>query len=330
MPRSKAIHVLLSVATLSAPLFSQSAISARPGTVNYIEGQASLEGRQLSPNAVGHTELSAGQFFATADGKAELLLTPGVFLRLDNNTTIKMVTPDLTHTEVQVTQGRAGIEVDHLYKQNDILIDLNHQQTQLLKAGLYEFDANASTLRVLEGEALAFASLNPQPNEKPVKVKEGKQFAFNGDAAKPVGFDRKQFEATDQLYSWSSLRSSYLGEANLHLAQSYAGNYGYGGYGGGFAPGWFWSPTIYSYTWLPGDGLFFNPFGYGFYSPGYLYGGGLIYGGYGYRGVARSHSTAIASSNTFHGTATSASSLHGAAASGGGGFHGGGSGGGHR
>ena len=87
---------------------------------------------------------------------------------------------------------------------------------------------------------------------------------------------------SDGLYRWSSLRSEYLGEANLELASEYAGN-------AGFAPGWAWDPYFYGYTWLPGDGLFWNPFGWGFYSPYYIWGGGFIYGrgfrgGFGYGG----------------------------------------------
>ncbi len=346
MPRLNATLLTLTLATLSAPFaLSQNAVSARPGTINYIEGQASLEGQQLSPKSVGHAELAQGQYLATGNGKAELLLTPGVFLRLDNNSTVKMVTPDLTHTEVQLTEGRATVEVDQLYKQNDILVDLSNGQIQLLKNGLYEFDATGNTVRVFNGEAAAFRSLTPQPNEHAVKVKEGKQFAFADTTGKTTGFDRSHTEATDPLYKWSSLRSGYLGEANLNLASSYAGNSAY--YGGGYGGGWFWSPSIYSYTWLPGNGLFWSPFGYGFYSPFYLYGGGPIYGGYGgyggygfggygsrgyvnrgWRPGEGPKPTSPATSAAIRSGTISSGSSHGSA--GGGGSHGGGGGGGHR
>ncbi len=344
MPRLTATLLTLTLATLSAPFtLAQNAVSARPGTINYVEGQASLEGQQLSPKFVGHAELAQGQFLATGIGKAELLLTPGVFLRLDANSTVKMVTPDLTHTEVQLTQGRATVEVDQLYKQNDILVDLATGQTQLLKNGLYEFDAAINTVRVFNGEAAAFRSLTPQPGEKAVKVKEGKQFAFLDTAGKTTGFDRKQTEISDPLYKWSSLRSGYLGEANLNLARSYAGNSTY--YGSGYAGGWLWSPSIYSYTWLPGSSLFFSPFGYGFYSPGYLFGGGLIYGGYGNygyggygggyvnRGWRPGEGPRPTSTNTSSAAVRTSGApsggFHGTASASGGGFHSGG-GGGHR
>ena len=118
MPRLKAL-LLLSLATLFAPAFGQSANPARPGTLNYIEGQASIDGRQVSSRSVGTTELEPGQYLATANGKVEILLTPGVFLRLDNNSTVKMISPNLTHTEVLLDRGRASVEADQIYDEGD-------------------------------------------------------------------------------------------------------------------------------------------------------------------------------------------------------------------
>jgi uncharacterized membrane protein YgcG len=321
MPRSKVLPLLLllSLATLFVPAFGQSANQARPGTLNYLEGQASIEGRQLSPNSVGNTELQAGQYLSTANGKAEILLTPGVFLRLGNDSTVQMVSPNLTQVEVKLESGHANVEVDQLYKQNTILIDLKNGQTHLLKPGLYAFDANNSTVRVFDGKADVYPGENLQTDIKPIEVKGSRQIVLTGEPTNPQHFDKDRSQ--DDLYKWSSLRSEYLGEANVDLASEYAG-------ASGFYPGWYWAGGPYGYTWLPGDGLFWNPFGYGFYSPYYLYGGGFIYGrygrgvypyrvGYGYRGGYGNRGGGYAQGGGFHG------------GGGGGGFHGGG-GGGHR
>ncbi len=352
MPRLKAA-VLLSLATLCAPAFGQSANPAGPGTLNYVEGQVSLEGQALSSKSVGSAELQTGQVLQTADGKAEVLLTPGVYLRLDDNSALRMVSPSLTNTVVALDHGRADVEVDQLYKQNHIVVDQKGGQSLLLKGGLYEFNASNNTMRVFDGKA-AVSEGDAAPNgtqnvsnvslneTEPVDVKGGHQIAVNGEMAKPASFDKKQSE--DELYNWSSLRSEYLGEANVNLASSYAGV-------GGFNPGWFWDSGLYGYTWLPGEGSFLSPFGYGFYSPYYLYGGGSFYGRgfygggngrgvYGYRGrpiaggyrggiPARSVAGGARSSGVaggFHGGGVAGGGFHGGSS--GGGFHGGG--GGHR
>jgi hypothetical protein len=325
MPRSK-IFLLLSLATLFAPAYGQSANQARPGTLNYVEGQASIDGRQVSPQSVGSTELQPGQYLATADGKAEILLTPGVFLRLDNNSTVKMIKPDLTHTEVSLERGRASVEADQLLPQNLILIDQKNGQTQLLKNGLYEFNAENNMVRTFDGKAAVFPGNDMQSDVKPIDVKGGHQFALNGEPAKPQGFDKNHSQ--DDLYKWSSLRSQYLGEANVDLAAQYAG------YGGAFNPGWYWDSSLYAYDWLPGGwDPFFSPFGFGFYSPYYLYGGGFVYGrgfygrGYGYRG---GYGFSGVHGGGFHGGAVGGHAVGGGGGFGGGGFHGGGGGGGHR
>lgn len=282
-PSYKFLELLLSSALLATASLAQNVISAHPGTVNYVEGQISVEGRQVTLKSVGQTTLQAGQYLATANGKAEVLLTPGVFLRLGSDTTIKMVAPDLTHTEIQLDHGRATIEVDQIYKQNRILVDQQGGQTQLLQNGLYEFDAANSTVRVFEGKAAVYPGNDLNASIKPITVKGEHQLALTGAAGpmKPVKFDRTAAQTGDSLYAWSDLRSNYLGQENLTLANQYAGGYGYGY---GFTPGWYGAPGLYGYTWLPGDGLFWSPFGYGFYSPFYLYGGGIIYGGGGWYG----------------------------------------------
>ncbi len=84
------------------PAAQATAEPARPGTINYVEGKAYLDGQPLNPRDVGSIGLDPGQELRTGAGKAEILLTPGVFLRIDSNSTVKMVSPDLTLTQVEV------------------------------------------------------------------------------------------------------------------------------------------------------------------------------------------------------------------------------------
>jgi hypothetical protein len=99
---------------------------------------------------------------------------------------------------------------------------------------------------------------------------------------KTHGFDKKTAEG--DLYNWSRLRSSYLAEANIGQARVYAGG------GGFFGAGWYYNPWFSAYTFIPGDGFFYNPFGWGFYSPWFAYRAPFFgyYGGYygGYRSFA--------------------------------------------
>jgi len=114
-------------------------------------------------------------------------------------------------------------------------------------------------------------------NDRTIDLKKGKETAVS--ALHADKFDRNE---VDDLYNWSNLRSQYLSQASAASARTYlVGGIGWAG------GGWYWNPYFSSYSYLPGDGFLYSPFGYGFYSPfGYraYYGGGYNGGGHGYYG----------------------------------------------
>ena len=125
----------------------------RPGTVNYVEGAATLNGQPVTDSNVGTTDLNPGDEFSTQQGKAEILLTPGVFLRLDDNSIVKMISPDLTQTQIELEHGRAGIEVDEIDPENNLDIIDAARPRACSRNGYYEFNANQPTALVFDGKA---------------------------------------------------------------------------------------------------------------------------------------------------------------------------------
>lgn len=246
--------------------------TATPGTLNYVEGQADLGSQALNSKSVGSAELQPGQSLDTENGKAEILLTPGVFLRVGSDSTVQMISPDLTNTHVGLIKGRAMVEVDQIYPQNDIRVKLDGTNTRIAKTGLYAFDANQNQVRVLDGEAMV------QEGNRDIKVKSGHELSLApGAPQKAEKFDKKAFEDSE-LYRWSSLRSAYLAEANADQARVYVADGWYGP--GWWGAGWYWDPWFASYTFIPGDGIFYSPFGWGFYSPLLAYRAPVFYGHY--------------------------------------------------
>src|SRR5258708_33365453 len=166
---------------------------ARPGSLNYVEGEASIEGQNLGPEAIGKTELQPGQSLETGAGKAEILLTPGVFLRLGDNSSVTMISPSLTNTELRLDKGEATVEVAQLHPENNIVIAEDGAKVRLAKTGLYDFDADHDLVRVYQGQA------NVQVNGQDIEVKKEHQLAFNaGGSMKPEKFAKEQNQ--DQLY----------------------------------------------------------------------------------------------------------------------------------
>lgn len=244
--------------------------SAQPGTVNYIEGQVSLASEELNVASIGKLQLDPGQTLTTETGKAEILLTPGVFVRVGNSSAVTMVAASLTTTRMSIDQGEAYVEVDEFHPENDLRILQDGLTIQLEKMGLYNFNANLHVFRVLDGEATV------ESGERSLHVKKGYMVNLRATPLKASKFDRVAIEAED-LYRWTMLRSSYLAEANADAAPGYA----YGGFGW-FGEGWYWDPWFSAFTFLPADGIFYSPFGWGFYSPWCAFGAPFFWSGHSY------------------------------------------------
>ncbi len=245
-------------------------ISARPGAVNYVEGEVSLSGRSLSGKTTTRTFLASDDTLSTGLGKAEVLLTPGVFLRLGSNSELRMVSPRLTDTSVEVTKGEAMLEVSELVQDDNIHILDHGAAVKVLKIGLYRFQAgDAAVAQVLDGKA------SVELNGKQIELSKGKQLPLASGETKAVKFNRKDDD--DALYAWSKVRDEYVAAASYSTARNVSTNsyydvngFGYNGFGGFYGPGWLWNSGFNSYAWIPGDGAFFSPFGFGYYAPGFV------------------------------------------------------------
>ncbi|MEQ1949455.1 MAG: hypothetical protein ABL995_19850, partial [Bryobacteraceae bacterium] len=100
----------LALVVLAAPVWAQAVISARSGIVHYVEGDVAIDGEATQPKFAQFPEVKNGQVLSTAEGRVEMLLTPGVFLRLSENSSVKMVSNSLANTRVEVLTGTALIE----------------------------------------------------------------------------------------------------------------------------------------------------------------------------------------------------------------------------
>jgi len=312
----KGFSALLAMSVLPLGL-ALAAGSAVPGAVNYVEGQVSIAGQPLTPSAIGSVQLQPGQVIETGPGRAEVLLTPGVFVRLGDNSSLRLVSPNLGDTRVELLKGRAIVEVTEIFKDNNLRVMLDGSSARLDKEGLYSFDANTRQVRVFDGEATV------QTNDRQVNLKKDRQLALV-EPFKTTHFDARAQTAQDPLYGWSNLRSEYEAQASMQSARTVF----VGGGPSWDGPGWYWNPYWSTYGFIPGDGIWYSPFGWPFYSPWVAYGYG--FGGYGFRGNgfvagARHISASAVASHAGFGGIGGGVAGHGFA----GGMHGG-FGGGHR
>ena len=179
-----------------------------PGSLTYVRGEAWIGTQPLNEKSAGSAALKAGQSLKTDNGAAEVILAPEVLIRMGKYSSVQMLSLNLTNVEVEVKRGQAMVQVGELRKANAIRVLEHGATTQLLKKGLYEFDADQYQVLVFKGEATV------QEGERHADVKGGRQVALNfaGELSTPK-FNKHQCESSD-LYRFNSTRSKYLLEAN--------------------------------------------------------------------------------------------------------------------
>ena len=205
---SRAAAGLVLVALLACPsLWAQAVISAHSGMVNFVEGEAQLAGRPVKLNGAIFPDVKIGQTFSTKAGHAEILLTPGVFLRLDNHSSFRMISNKLTDTQVEILSGSALVEADEILKDNRITVKMGDSETLLLKTGLYHFNADAGQVRTFQGKAQVSAASNS------TELKGGRTLLVDSSLT-PDKFNKKK--SKDELYAWSAAARLPAG-AGQHL-----------------------------------------------------------------------------------------------------------------
>src|ERR1700731_2611898 len=98
------------IALSGTTAFAQSVISAHSGLIHYVEGRVLLDGKPVEVSLTAFPEVKQGMELRSEDGRAEVLLNPGVFLRLAENSSIRMVSNKLDDSRVEFLSGSAVIE----------------------------------------------------------------------------------------------------------------------------------------------------------------------------------------------------------------------------
>ncbi len=249
------IGALASVSGVAA--LAQSVISAHSGVLHYSEGAVFVGGQQVDNSKFGvFPDIKENGHLRTEQGRAEVLLTPGVFLRVGESSDIRMITNRLIDTRVEIVSGSAMVESDDPLKDNAVTIVYKDFTVSLKKHGIYGFETDPPQLKVYSGEAEVESGGNR------VTVREGKLLPFTAAMAIEK-FDSKE---GDSLYVWSKRRSSYVSVANLSAAKQVSDNSSTWN-----SASWYFNPYYGMYTYIPMRGTYINPFGYGFYSPYTVY-----------------------------------------------------------
>jgi hypothetical protein len=292
---ARALFLTGLVVSAVVPASGQAVISTRAGVVHYFDGAVYLNDQPLEPRLGRFPSMPDGAELRTEAGRAEVLLTPGVFLRIDQNSTIRMVSNSLADSRVELLNGSAMIESAEPVLGTSVTLKYRNWQIQFAQRGVYRIDSagvdasgsgsGMGRVWVRDGEA----QVTDTDAGVPVAVQRGMDLPLAVALVPERSFD----EPSDALSTWSrgradsisadnqiaaniqdpaSLNDPSLGDPNLALG--YPSQYGFTQFPMiGLAPMSPVVPGAYgAYSTSPYGSLY--PYQMGFYSmylPGYTY-----------------------------------------------------------
>lgn len=245
-------------------------ISANAGGVNYVEGKVAVAQKSgKSGYLLKGDALEVGDKISTGtNGKAEILLNPGSYVRLAENSYFEFTNTSLDDLQVKLNGGSAMFEVitDDEFK---FVVSTPKAQFKIVRSGVYRIDVlsdGSGKIAVWKGEAEV-------GNGKATIVKGGREATVNQDQITVEKFKRDDKES---LAAWSKTRAKELAKVNARLERNNLRNSLLNSYN---RNGWnlYDSYGLWVFDRFSGNHCFL-PFGYGWRSPyGFGFGRDIFY-----------------------------------------------------
>jgi hypothetical protein len=198
------VRILLLAALTSFLAPAQSIVSARSGVIHFAEGEVFLAGAPVEYKAGRFPAIGEGSELKTAAGRAEILLTPGMVLRIGPDSAIRMVSGSLIDTRVEFRYGAAIIDISEDPLNTSVRILFHEYELRFPKRGSFRLDSLPREFRVFDGEA------EVEMSDKKCTVTSGQRVSlYGGLAPEPV-----RASLTDGLDEWSMRRSQQLAADN--------------------------------------------------------------------------------------------------------------------
>jgi hypothetical protein len=188
-------------------------ISAKAGGVNSVTGRVMVTRQgQAAQLLTDQDNLFAGDVVATGQAsQAEVLLNPGSYLRVAENSELILVDNSLNNLVVKLVKGSAIIEAT-AGEDADLGINVlaNQQHFVIIRSGIYRINVQPgfTELLVRKGRVLL-------ENHSREIVKGGAKVTYSASGPLTAKLDKKD---QDQFDSWSKERAETLARANQKIS----------------------------------------------------------------------------------------------------------------
>lgn len=207
--RASAFWTLAVVTVLTLPADGQSVISTHSGVVHFSEGAVYLGDQPLESHPGKFSSVPQGAELRTAAGRAEVLLTPGVFVRVGEQSKIRMVANKLSDTRVELLAGSAVVDSAEPTSGTSVTLLYKNWSVRFPKQGIYRIDSDPARLWVFQGRAEVSAG-----NHEPLSVQQGMYVPF----AAVLVPERTIDQPRDSLSIWAEGRQQSISADNAIAA----------------------------------------------------------------------------------------------------------------
>jgi len=197
-------------AALAVSAYGQAVISTHSGLVHFFEGSVSVAGQPLEQRFGRFTAIPEGGELRTEQGRAEILLTPGVFLRVGEKSAIRMVGTALTDTKVELLAGSAMMESAEAAPGTSVTLLYKNWTVRQAHEGSYRIDCDPPRISVRGGSVVVAAA-----GDAPVTVEQGNDLPLEAVLAPEK---TPETETHDALSDWAEGRAQSISADNAIAA----------------------------------------------------------------------------------------------------------------
>ncbi len=199
------LSILIAVLACGSGASAQTMVSAMAGYVHHVEGEVLIEGKRIQPKPEDFLHVQDGQALTTREGRVELMLTPGSFLRLGPSSEFEMIDAGLLSARMRLHSGNAVLELYSVDDGENLVLEAGDSEIKFTSGGSYRIDADGdhAVVKINRGQAKVSSQ-----ELKPRKLGAGRSLTLPMDlAAKAVKFNRSD---PDPLTDWSKVRQTKL------------------------------------------------------------------------------------------------------------------------
>ena len=201
--------VLICAACFTA--WGQSVVSTHSGLVYFFEGSVFIGDQPLEQKFGKFPDIGEGGELRTEHGRAEVLLSPGVALRLDENSRIRMISTSLADTRVELLGGSAIFEANEAAKNTSSTLLYKDWLVRLPEQGVFRINSEPARIQVYKGRA----EISTDGNHDVISVQQGQVVPF----AAVLVPEQSPIEISDTFKNWAMDRSQAVSSDNAMAAE---------------------------------------------------------------------------------------------------------------